>query len=80
MYKYTVKIEGLMCPNCERHANEAVKEAFSIKKVTSSHADKEMIITSKEDIGADELKAVIKEAGYQMVDMKKEKQKSFLGL
>ena len=80
MYKYTVKIEGLMCQNCERHANEAVKDKFSVKKVTSSHVDKEMIITSKEDITADELKDVIKEAGYQMVDMKKEKQKSFFGL
>ena len=80
MYKYTVKIEGLKCPNCERHANEAVKENFAVKKVTSSHIDKEMIIISKEDIMEDKLESVIKEAGYQMLDMKKENHKSFLGL
>ncbi len=80
MYKFTVKIEGLKCPNCERHANEAVKEAFLVKKVTSSHTDKEMIIIAKEDIEYDRLKAVVEEAGYQLLDMKKENHKSFLGL
>ena len=80
MYKFTVEIEGLKCPNCERHANEAVKENFAVKKVTSSHADKEMIIISKEEIQEEKLSAVIKEAGYQMMNVKKENYKTFLGL
>lgn len=80
MYKFTVKIEGLKCPNCERHANEAVKETFSVKKVTSSHIENEMVIIAKEDIEFEKLKAVVEEAGYQLIDMKKENHKSFLGL
>lgn len=80
MYKITEKVEGLKCPNCERHVNEAIKEAFSIKKVTSSHTNKEAVITSKEDIDNDKLKAVIEEAGYQVIDIQKETYKSFLGL
>lgn len=80
MYKITAKVEGLKCPNCERHVNEAIKEAFSIKKVTSSHTNKEAVITSKEDIDNDKLKAAIEEAGYQVIDIQKETYKSFLGL
>lgn len=80
MYKFTAKIEGLKCPNCERHANEAVKEAFNVKKVTSSHTDNEMVIIAKEDIEFEKLRTVVEEAGYQLLDMKKENHKSFLGL
>lgn len=80
MFKITAKVEGLKCPNCERHVNEAIKEAFSIKKVTASHTEKEVVITSKEDINNDKLTAVITEAGYEVMDIQKETYKTFLGL
>ncbi len=80
MFKITAKVEGLKCPNCERHVNEAIKEAFSIKKVTASHTDKEVVITSKEDIDNDKLTAVVAEAGYEVMDIQKETYKTFLGL
>lgn len=77
MFKITVKVEGLKCPNCEKHANEAIKEAFQVKKVTSSHTDKETVIISKEDLDTEKIKAVIAEAGYQVTDITKETYKSF---
>ena len=80
MFKITAKVEGLKCPNCERHINEAIKEAFSIKKVTASHTDKEVVITSKEDIDNDKLTAVVAEAGYEVMDIQRETYKTFLGL
>lgn len=79
MFKITAKVEGLKCPNCERHVNEAIKEAFSIKKVTSSHTDKEAVIISKDDIDTDKVKAVIEEAGYQVTDIEKETYKTLFG-
>ncbi len=79
MFKIVVKVEGLKCPNCEKHANEAVKEAFSVKKVTSSYADKETVIISKEDLDDEKLIAVIAEAGYQVTDIAREEYKSFFG-
>lgn len=79
MFKIVVKVEGLKCPNCEKHANEAVKEAFSVKKVTSSYADKETVIISKEDLDDEKLIAVIEEAGYQVTDIAREEYKSFFG-
>ena len=37
MVKITVGIEGMACGMCEAHINEAVRNAFQVKKVTSSH-------------------------------------------
>ena len=40
MVKITVGIEGMACGMCEAQINEAVRNAFRIKKVTSSHTKK----------------------------------------
>ena len=79
MFKITVKVEGLKCPKCEKHVSEAIKETFSVKKVVASHTDKEVMITTKEEIMSEKLGEVIKEAGYQMVDIKTEIVKSIFG-
>ena len=39
MIKYTLKIDGMMCGMCEAHINEAVRAAFKVKKVSSSHTN-----------------------------------------
>ncbi len=33
--KITVKVDGMMCGMCESHVNDAVRKAFSVKKVTA---------------------------------------------
>ena len=38
MQQYTLKIDGMMCGMCESHVNESIRNAFSVKKVTSSQA------------------------------------------
>lgn len=79
MFKITVKVEGLKCANCERHMNEAITEAFSPKKVTSSHTANETVIVTKEDIDEGKLRKIIEEAGYQAMDIQKEIKKSLFG-
>ena len=37
MIKTILEIEGMACGMCEAHINAAVRRAFSVKKVTSSH-------------------------------------------
>lgn len=37
MVKITIGIEGMACGMCEAHLGEAVRNAFQVKKVTSSH-------------------------------------------
>ena len=55
------------------------KRGISGEKVTSSHADKETVIISKEDLDTEKIKEVIAEAGYQVTDITKEAYKSFFG-
>ena len=37
MYKITLDVDGMACGMCEAHVNDAVRKAFQVKKVTSSH-------------------------------------------
>ena len=64
MVTMTVSITDMMCNNCEKHVNEAIKKAFKVKKVESSFEKKETVITAKTAIPEDELAAVVADAGY----------------
>ena len=64
MVTMTIGVSDMMCNNCEKHVNEAIKKAFKVKKVESSFEKKETVITAKEAIPEEELKAVITDAGY----------------
>lgn len=72
MVKTTVKIEGMACGMCEAHINEAVRNAFQVKKVTSSHMKKRSVILSEKDIPEQELKNVVENAGYDVVSVSSE--------
>lgn len=52
---------------CEAHINDAVRQAFSVKKVTGSHAKKQTVIISENDIPERELREVIAKTGYEPV-------------
>ena len=67
MVKITVGVEGMLCGMCEAHINETVRNAFQVKKVTSSHRKKQTIILSEQDISEQEMKNIIAKAGYQAV-------------
>lgn len=64
MIKITVKVEGMACSMCEAHVNDAVRGAFRVKKVKSSHKKGETVILSEEPIGEAELTAVLGKTGY----------------
>lgn len=40
----------MMCGMCESHVNDAVRKAFPVKKVTSSHGKGETVILTETDI------------------------------
>ena len=64
MYQITLNIDGMMCAMCESHVNDAVRNAFPVKKVTSSHSRGETVILSEQELDIDTLKAAIAETGY----------------
>ncbi|MCM1182865.1 MAG: copper resistance protein CopZ [Roseburia sp.] len=80
MVKITLGIEGMACGMCETHINEAVRTAFSVKKVTSSHTKKQTIILAEQDIPAQDLKDAIARTGYEVVSVSSEpyEKKGFL--
>ncbi len=78
MKRITVKVEGMMCPMCEAHTNEAVKAAMKVKKVSSSHKDGETVIIA-EEYSEDSIKRAIEETGYKVlgIDVAEEKSQGF---
>ena len=72
MVKITVNVEGMMCPHCEAHVNEAIKAAFQAEDVVSSHEKKTTVFTSPEHIDEDKIREVIKNAGYEVTGITEE--------
>ena len=66
MIKVTVNVEGMMCPHCEAHVNDAVKKAFGVEDVVSSHENKTTIFTAPEKVDEEKVRQTIKDAGYEV--------------
>ena len=71
MQQQTLKIDGMMCGMCESHVNESIRNAFSVKKVTSSQAKGETIILTEKDLDEKKLKETIDKTGYQLLSISK---------
>ena len=50
MIQTTVEVGGMACSMCEAHINDAVRNAFPVDKVSSSHAKGKTVILSKEPL------------------------------
>ncbi|MDE5598748.1 MAG: cation transporter [Lachnospiraceae bacterium] len=72
MIKIIVGIEGMACGMCEAHINEAVRNTFPVKKVTSSHTKKQTVIITEKNIPEQELKEAIAKTGYEVVSVNSE--------
>ena len=64
MIQTTVQVSGMACSMCEAHINDAVRGAFPVEKVTSSHSKGETVILSQEPLGENALRAAIDATGY----------------
>ena len=69
MVKTTLKIDGMMCGMCESHINDAIRNAFAVKKVSASHGKGEADIISEEPIDEAKLREVVGKTGYDFVSM-----------
>ncbi|MDY3018663.1 heavy-metal-associated domain-containing protein [Candidatus Pseudoscillospira sp. SGI.172] len=72
MVKTILKVEGMACGMCEAHVNDAVRKAFSVKKVTSSHAKGRTEILSEQPLEEEKLRAAIEATGYQVTAISSE--------
>ena len=64
MTKTILSIEGMQCGMCEAHVNDAIRNNFAVKKVTSSHAKGRTEILAEQPLDEEQLKAAVSAAGY----------------
>lgn len=67
MYQTTVKIDGMMCSMCESHVNDAIRKAFTVKKVTSSHSKGECVIQTEAPLEEAAVRAAVEPTGYRVL-------------
>ena len=82
MTETTVKIDGMMCSMCESHINDVIRNAFAVKKVSSSRARGEAIILSQEPLDEEKLRSAITGTGYDVMSISAEpyEKKGLFGL
>ena len=72
MLKYILKIDGMMCGMCEAHINEAIRAAFNVKKVSSSHSAGETVIITEAPLDEARLADTVGGTCYTLVSVKDE--------
>lgn len=72
MIQITMEVDGMMCGMCESHVNDAIRKAFPVKKVTSSHAKGRTVIVTETDISEEGLRAAVAPTGYTVGRVTKE--------
>lgn len=72
MIKITMNIDGMMCGMCEAHINEAVRNAFKVKKVNSSHTKNQTVIIAENDINEQQLRTAVEKTGYKVLSVQSE--------
>ena len=69
MVRMVLKIDGMACSMCEAHVNDAIRRAFPVKKVVSSHGKGQTEIFAEAEIPQDRLAAVLQDTGYRLLSM-----------
>ncbi len=68
MLKAIIKVDGMMCPMCEAHANDAIHKTMPKCRVSASHKLGKVVVIDKE-INAEVLRSAIENTGYRVLDI-----------
>ncbi len=81
MTRTIMKVSGMICGMCESHVNDAIRNAFSVKKVSSSRSKGETVILSETPLDPDRLRQIVNATGYIVLSVEAEEitQKSLFG-
>ena len=72
MIQYTITVDGMACSMCEAHINDAVRKAFPVKKVTSSHGKGQTVILTEQNLDEQAVRDVVNATGYTVTSFSKE--------
>ena len=62
--KKTIKVEGMMCHNCENHVKKALERIDGVESVVASHEKGTVEVTLTKEVDDNILCEAIKEEGY----------------
>lgn len=66
MFETIVTVGGMMCGMCESHVNDAIRKAFPVKKVTSSHKKGETVILTEQPVEEQAVRDALADTGYDV--------------
>ena len=64
MKQIILQVDGMMCGMCESHVNDAIRRAFPVKKVSSSHTKGKTVILTEEDLSEEEIRKTVVSAQF----------------
>ena len=67
----TMKIEGMMCSHCEMHVRKALDALDGVTAKEVSHEKGEAALSLTKEVADAELKAVVEDAGYQVLGIER---------
>ena len=67
--KTILNVEGMKCPNCERHMREAIEKAFPGAKAAASAAEKTCVIESEAALDEAAIRAAVATTRYALVSV-----------
>lgn len=68
--KVTLKVEGMMCGHCEKHVKDALEKVEGVISAEANHKKKCAVVTLEKEVNSELLVAAVKEAGYEVKDIK----------
>jgi copper chaperone len=63
----TYSVSGMTCEHCVSSVTEELSELAGVSKVDVELASGAVTVTSDRELGADEVRGAVTEAGYQLV-------------
>ena len=63
----TLKIEGMMCCNCEKHVKEALEKIDGVKEALPDHEKNIALVKLAKEVSDEEFEKAVSQAGYTLI-------------
>ena len=67
MKKIILKVNGMMCVNCENRVKNVLKNIDEVENVFANHIRREVIIMAKDNLPRVNIKKTLEDIGYEVV-------------
>ena len=67
MKKIILKVNGMMCVNCENRVKNVLKNIDEVENVFANHITGEVIIMAKDNLPNGNIKKTLEDIGYEVV-------------